>query len=191
MINDFKNCPFCGENIKEIAIKCKHCKSQLNLNNISVSIKQNSRSDDIIDLVNKPSEVRYELIPHGFVVFNISFLIIGTFIQLIVSNSIIQTGKSEYAFDEIYDNSKWQFLYAAVAGIFCILDFYNLKKLGIQVKYGLVAALLMTPFYLYLRGSKLNEIYKLGWGKSQSFFIGWVIIFAISIPIEQYLLKLV
>ena len=30
MVNDeYKRCPYCGEDIKAIAIKCKHCKSDL------------------------------------------------------------------------------------------------------------------------------------------------------------------
>ena len=178
MYSEDINCPFCGEVIKLIAIKCKHCKSELNNNTSSLDNKTITFS-----------ELKYELIPHGFIVFNISFLIIGTFIQILLSNAIFETGKSGYAFDEIYDSSKWVFFYTAVSSIFSILDFYNLKKLGIQVKYGLIAALLFTPVYLYLRGTKLNEIYKLGWAKSQSFFIGWIMIFAISIPIEQYLLN--
>ena len=182
MYSEDKNCPFCGEVIKSIAIKCKHCKSELGK-------KKKSLDGEDFNKTNTFTELKYELIPHGFVVFNISFLIIGTFIQIIVSSSIFETGKSGYAFDEIYDSRKWVFFYTAVASIFSILDFYNLKKLGIQVKYGLIAALLFTPVYLYLRGTKLNEIYKLGWGKSQSFFIGWIMIFAISIPIEQYLLN--
>jgi hypothetical protein len=189
MHSDDKNCPYCGEVIKSIAIKCKHCKSELN--NLSLLVEdKNLLTSEILSKNEIPTVLKYELIPHGYVVFIISFLIIGIFVQLIVANSIFETGKSGYAFDEIYDSSKWIFLYTAVNSIFSILDFYNLKRLGIQVKYGLIAALSFTPVYLYFRGNKLNEIYKLGWVKSQSFFIGWIIIFAISIPIEQYLLTL-
>ena len=184
-----KNCPYCGEIIKSIAIKCKHCKSELNNHSPLVEDK-NLLTSEILNRNEITKVLKYELIPHGFVVFIISFSIIGDFVKLIVTESIFETGKTGYAYDEIYNSSNWILLYSAVNLIFSILDFYNLKKLGIQVKYGLIAALLFSPVYLYFRGNKLNEIYELGWVKSQSFFIGWIIIFAISIPIEQYLFTL-
>jgi len=40
MINDEKKCPFCGEAIKYVAIKCKHCKANLNTTNETDSINK-------------------------------------------------------------------------------------------------------------------------------------------------------
>ncbi len=82
------------------------------------------------------------------------------------------------------------FFHNIVLLILSLSDYYNLKKLGIHVKYGFISSLIFTPVYLYLRGTELNKIYSLGWGKSQLFFIGWIIVWAINFPIEEYLLAL-
>ena len=184
MSNEEKDCPFCGEIVKAIAIKCKHCQSDLN-NLGSLNKDRNSFDEGNFNKTNTRNDLKYELIPHGFVILNISYAIIGIFIQLIVSYSIFKTEKFGYEFYEIYSSEKWRYLHFVVFSISGVLDFYNLKKLGIQVKYGLITSLFsILPVYLYLRGTKLNEIYELGWVKSQSFFIAWIISFAISIPLS-------
>jgi len=47
MNNDEKNCQYCGETIKAIAIKCKHCKS--NIQNITSSIEPNDAKKQAVN----------------------------------------------------------------------------------------------------------------------------------------------
>ena len=173
MNTDEKNCPFCGEAIKSIAIKCKHCKSELNNAINAVGIERNSK---------------YELVPHGFVVFNILLLIIIPSIIITVSIIIFETGKTSLKFHEIYGDRRWVLL-NLVYFISNIMDYYKLKKLGVQVKYGVMTSLFLPPVYLYLRGTALNDRYKIGWGRSQLFFLGWLVFFTISLLIEYYILS--
>lgn len=45
MIQDKKKCPYCGEEIKAVAKKCRHCGSWLN-ETATASLKTNSTSSD-------------------------------------------------------------------------------------------------------------------------------------------------
>jgi hypothetical protein len=47
MNNDEKNCQYCGETIKAIAIKCKHCKS--NIQNVTSSIEPNDAKKQAVN----------------------------------------------------------------------------------------------------------------------------------------------
>jgi hypothetical protein len=187
MSNEEKKCPFCGEIVKTIALKCKHCKSELN--NLDPLVEdRNILNSETLNRKQIVNELKYELIPHGFIVSSIVFILIGIFIQIAISILIFDKGKYEYTFEEIYYGKGWLWFHNIVFIMLSQLDYYNLKKIGIHVKYGFISSLIYTPVYLYLRGTELNKIYSLGWGKSQSFFIGWITLWIISFPIEAYLL---
>jgi hypothetical protein len=198
MNSDEKNCPFCGELIKVVAIKCKHCKSDLVPNLTSVVDEKKSFHNENFNKADNFIEYKYELIPHGFIVSLILFILVGVFIQITVSLGIFESSTSSstmtpsgrFAFNEIYNGIGWTFFYLLVNTLLCQLDFYNLRKCGIYLKLGFISTFIV-PIYLYFRGTELNKIYSLGWGKSQLFFIAWIIVFIIMIPIEQYLLKLI
>lgn len=53
MQNDTKKCPFCGEEILECAIKCKHCGEWLknNAKDITVKIAKHQKTSNIIWLI--------------------------------------------------------------------------------------------------------------------------------------------
>jgi hypothetical protein len=190
MNSDEKDCPFCGELIKAVAIKCKHCKSDLDANVTSLVDEKNSFHNENFNKADTFNKYKYELIPHEFIVFLILFMLLGIFIQIPVSLYIFDSGEYNYTFDKIYYGNGWMYFYGIVNLLFCQLDFYNLRKFGIHIKFGFISSFIV-PVYLYLRGTELNKIYSLGWGKSQLFFIAWIIIFIISIPIEQYILEFI
>ena len=50
MNNDERNCPACGETIKALAIKCKHCKSDIQ--NKTSSIKTNDEKIQVSNIEN-------------------------------------------------------------------------------------------------------------------------------------------
>lgn len=56
MDNDVKNCPFCGETVRAVAIKCKHCKSDLNVNNSTE--KNQVHTDGSLSEVEKIKKIR-------------------------------------------------------------------------------------------------------------------------------------
>ena len=181
MNNDEKICPFCGELIKLVAIKCKHCNSKLN-NDIPENFSSASKKNSAIESIYS-----YKTMSQGYMVAVILLPIFGQFIEIFVSDNF-DGGK--YSSEEIYQSIYWTVLYAVLNSIFCFLDAKKLEAHGIHVKYSSILGLLLVPLYICIRGIKTNKHFKLGWIKSQIFFIAWIVSILLSIPLEQYLLNL-
>lgn len=62
--SDTKDCPFCGEKIKKIAIKCKHCLSLLEIKDMDVPIDQvksgQETSSTNAKFIKKPDQVEVD-----------------------------------------------------------------------------------------------------------------------------------
>ncbi len=75
--NEYKDCPYCGEEIKAVAIKCKHCQSFLDDSSV-----QKTLSEDLPNNKGKKSRKN-------------SFLILGSIVFIIVLIVVLASGSNE------------------------------------------------------------------------------------------------
>ena len=181
MNDDEKICPFCGETIKLIAIRCKHCNAELT-SNIPVNFSNESTKNLTNELMDS-----YKTMPQGYMVATVLLPILGTIFILFISDTF---AGNKYSSDEIYNSNNWFFLFAFLNGFFCFVDANKLERQGINMKYSQILGFILVPIYIYIRGTKVNHHFKLGWVKSQIIFIAWVVSYLISIPFEYYLINL-
>lgn len=131
------------------------------------------------------------LITHGYIVTVIVYLIISSFLMFYISlsGSNYETIGNSSSFYKIYNSPSWVFLHFFSNGIFCALDAEDLKEKNIIIKYPALMGACLVPVYIYVRGSKLNNKYKLGWLKSQTPFLAWWAVLFISFLIDSILLN--
>jgi len=89
-MNDFKECPFCLEEIKVDAIKCKHCSELLDNNNTQTETSQQSNPDVIV--TEKKAVLKKDItVP---TLWSLAVIIIFAFIIFMGNYHIITGSKS-------------------------------------------------------------------------------------------------
>jgi hypothetical protein len=184
MSNEEKNCPYCGETIKSVAIKCKHCQSDLNAPEADDSGKINNKINQFKEV---PLEEKEFKIVNKYIIIIIFLVIILSVIKFIPIFSIVQySGLDADTFVVYYYSDIWYFCYLIAFLLIGYLDLLLLKKNNIKIKYGILSLLFLPPAYLYLRGIELNKIYKESWIKSQKYLIAWLFILPIGIILNRF-----
>ena len=203
---DEKLCPLCAEIIKVTAIKCKHCRSDLTQNSlmelaVSVDIPKEQVGAERLKSYTIPGEAKsdysvarsYESISQGYVVLLLLTPFIATVISLLIWLFPILYAP-EYAKNvSVSLSDAIAYRYSAPISLFFVFfsfvkDIQALERAGILIRGWSRASILIPPVYLYIRGSKLNQVYQIGWMRSQAAFITWFIFLGISIYFDSWLI---
>jgi hypothetical protein len=188
---DEKICPLCAEVIKITAIKCKHCYSDLTRDS---QVKSDVRAEIIKkqeDSGNAQSktisgEKRLEgsidrsqdRISQTYIVLLLLAPFISTFaaIALFIITTVYFP---EYAYHATLSQtieSLWSIqLSSLLILLFLALDIKGLERGGVYINGWSRVSILIPPVYLYIRGSKIDEAFQLGWLRSQMPFLAWFV----------------
>jgi hypothetical protein len=128
-------------------------------------------------------------ISHGYVVVTVlaPILTLLSIYEFSIIFSNFESTQDDDAFSKIYNWSWWFVIIVFINGILCDLDSRKLKEKNIELNKSFFWGAILVPVYLYMRGSSLNKIYKMGWLRSQVAFIAWFISFFLQMPIESWL----
>ena len=118
MNTDEKNCPYCGETIKAVAIKCKHCQSDLISTSAKETVETKSNNEDI--------NCRY----CGEV--NVGTAITCKKCKLELKNTLTTDAPIKYSFKEAFKNDfkkngKKSLLLLGILGVILSLRFSDIK----------------------------------------------------------------
>jgi hypothetical protein len=192
---DEKLCPLCAEVIKITAIKCKHCYSDLTRtsqveSDVSPAIvKELKDSESTLSKTisgERRSEgslvVSYERISQTYIVLLLLAPFISTFVA--VALFILTTVYfPEYAYHATLSQSLeslWSIqLSSSLVLLFLALDIRGLERGGVYIKGWSRVSILIPPVYLYIRGSKIDKAFKLGWLRSQAPCLAWFVSIAL------------
>jgi len=129
-------------------------------------------------------------VSHGYIVVVVLIPIISLFAIFELANifSNYEVSQDNEAFHNIYSWGWWFLIIVLINGLLCDLDSRKLEESNIKLNKSFFWGAILVPVYLYMRGSALNKIYRLGWLKAQIAFIAWFICFFLQFPIESWLL---